>query len=51
MKQSETEPWDIINLFDNEEEVYDKPVRIGNFWSNNYIEYECNSDRNKILPS
>ena len=26
-----------------------KPVRVGNFWSNNYIEYESNIDRNKTL--
>ena len=24
-----------------------KPVRVSNFWSNNYIEYESNGDRNK----
>ena len=27
---------------------YYKPVKMGNFWSNNYIEYESNGDRNKI---
>ena len=26
-----------------------KLVRINNFWSNNYIEYESNADRNKTL--
>ena len=42
---------DIENLFEHEEEEnYYKQVRIGNFWSNDYIEYESNSDRNKILP-
>ena len=30
-------------------EDYYKPVRIGNFWSRNYIEYESNGDRNKTL--
>ena len=25
-------------------------VRINNFWSNNYIEYESNGDNNKVLP-
>ena len=35
------------NLFENEEEDYYKPVRISNFWSNNYIEYEINGDKNK----
>ena len=37
----------IRHLFMNEEEDYNKPVREGNFWSNNYIEYESNGDRNK----
>ena len=41
---------DIKNLFEHQEEknCY-KPVRVNNFWSNNYIAYESNSDRNKIL--
>ena len=38
---------DIRNFFkDEEEENYYKPVRVSNFWSNNYIEYKSNSDRN-----
>ena len=40
---------DIRNLFEHEEEDYYKPVRVGNFWSNNYMEYESNSYRNKTL--
>ena len=32
---------DIKNLF----EEYYKPVRVNNFWSNNYIEYKSNSDK------
>ena len=40
---------DIENLFEHEEEYYVKPVWVGNFWSDNYIEYESNSDRNKTL--
>ena len=28
---------------------YYKPVRVNNLWSNSYIEYESNSDRNKTL--
>ena len=36
---------DITNLFEYEEENYYKPVRVNNFWSNNYIEYERNSNR------
>ena len=37
---------DIRNLFEHEEEDYYKSVRINNFWSNNYIEYESNVYRN-----
>ena len=34
---------DIKNLFDHEEEEnFLKPVKVSNFWSNNYIEYESN---------
>ena len=40
---------DIKNLFEHEEKKYCKPVRLNNLWSNNYIEYERNSDRNKTL--
>ena len=28
---------------------YYKPVTVGNFWSNNYTQYESNGDRNKTL--
>ena len=31
------------------EEDYHKLTRIDNFWTNNYIEYESNGDRNKTL--
>ena len=43
---------DTKNLFEHgkEEENYSKPVRVSNFWSNNYIEYEINGDRDKTLP-
>ena len=41
---------DIKNVFEHKEENYYKPVRVNNFWSNNYIEYERNSDKNKRLP-
>ena len=34
-----------------EEENYYKPIRINNFWCNNYIEYESNGDRNKKLSA
>ena len=40
---------DISNPFEHEEENYYKPVRVGNFSSNNYIEYESNGGRNKTL--
>ena len=42
---------DIKNLFEHEkeEENYYKPVRVSNFWSNNYTEYKSNNDKNKIL--
>ena len=33
-----------------EEENYYKLLRVDNFWSNNYVEYESNGDRNKTLP-
>ena len=38
----------IINFFQHEEEEnYYKPVAVGNFWSNNYIEYKSYSDIKK----
>ena len=41
---------DIKNLFEHEkEESYYEPVRVTNFWSKNYIEYESNSDGKKTL--
>ena len=40
---------DIKNLFEYEEENYYKPVRVNNFWSNSYNEFESNDDRNKTL--
>ena len=44
---------DINNLFKDEykevEENYYKPVKVSNFWSSNYIEYESNGDKNKTL--
>ena len=41
----------IQNIFEygKEEENYYKPVRVNNFWSNNYSEYNSNCDRNKTL--
>ena len=42
---------DIKNLFEHEEEEENcyKPVRVSNFWSNDFIEYESNSYRNKTV--
>ena len=41
---------EIENLFEHEEEEsYYKQVRVSNFSSNNYIDYENRSDRNKAL--
>ena len=38
------------NLFEHEkEENYYKPVRLSNIWSDKYVEYESNGDRNKTL--
>lgn len=39
---------DIKSLFEQEQDYY-KPVRVGNFNSNNYIIYERNGDRNQTL--
>ena len=36
-------------VFDQEEDIYYKPIRVGSFWISNYIEYESNSTRNKTL--
>ena len=36
---------DMKKLFDQED--YYKPVRVDNFYSNNYIKYKSNDDRNK----
>ena len=42
---------DIKNLFEHEEEEknYYKPVRVSNFWSNNYIQYKNSCDKPKTL--
>ena len=41
---------EIRNFFEHEDEKnYYTPVRMGNFWRNNYIEYESNDGRNKAL--
>ena len=35
--------------FEKEEDNYYKPVRINNFWSNNYVEYKSNGHKNRVL--
>ena len=37
---------DVRTLFEQEEKDYQEPVRVSNFWCNDYIEYESNGDRN-----
>ena len=37
------------NISEHQEESYLKPVRVNNFWSDSYIEYESNGDSNKTL--
>ena len=36
----------IITPFTQEHEIY-KPIRVDNFWNNNYHKYESSGDRNK----
>ena len=38
----------ITNPYEHEKEEknYHKPVRVSNFWSNDYIEYKSNGDKN-----
>ena len=40
-----------LSKHEEEEENYYNPIRVSNFWSNNYIGYESNSDRNKTLSA
>ena len=39
---------DIRNIFKHEKADYYKPVRINNFWNNNYIEYKTKGDRKTL---
>ena len=39
---------DIGNNSDHREEDYYKPERVGNYWSNNYIEYKSKGDRQTL---
>ena len=38
----------IKTLFEEEDDYY-KPIKVGNFWNNSYIEYKSNCDKNKKL--
>ena len=38
-----------IRTFFKQEDGYYKPIRVGNFWNNSYIEYESSGYRNKNL--
>ena len=40
---------DIGTLLESDNEDYYKPIRIGNAFSSNYIEYESNGDKDKTL--
>ena len=42
---------DIKTLFELDEEDYYKPVRTGNAFNRNYIEYESNGDKDKTLKN
>ena len=42
---------DTRNLLKLENEDYYKPIRVSNFYSNNYIKHESNGNRNKNLSS
>ena len=43
--------FNIRNLFEHgKEEHFYKPVRVCNFWSDNYVKYKGNGDTNKTLP-
>ena len=50
IKQLKIEYLEILKIFLSMKKRKNfKLVRINNFWSNNYIEYESNADRNKTL--
>ena len=38
-----------MNLFEHEEKEFLYPVKVDNFWSDIYVEYETNLDKSKIL--
>ena len=50
-KQLKIEYLEILRIFSSmkKKKNYYKPVRLSNFWSNNYIEYKSKNDRNKTL--
>ena len=38
-------------MFESDEEDYYRPIRIGNAFSNDYVAYESNADKDKTLSS
>ena len=40
---------EIRTLFESDEKDYYKPIRTGNAFSNNYVEYESNADKDKMI--
>ena len=38
-----------LSEYEKEEKNYYKPVRVSNFWSNNYVEYKSSADTSKTL--
>ena len=52
LKQLKIEYMEILRIFlsmKKKKKIFRKPVRVNKFWSNDYIEYEINDDRNKTL--
>ena len=39
----------VMNFFDQQQDDFNKPGIVGNFWSRNCIEYESYGERNKAL--
>ena len=51
LRELKIEYSEILRIFLSmkKKKTFYKPVGVSNFWTNNYIEYESNGDRNKIL--
>ena len=39
----------LLDMKKKEKIIINQPIRVSNFWSNKYIEYESKDDRNKTL--